>query len=359
MKSPAVSVVIPVYRSEGLLEQTLESVLNQTFQDFEIILVDNNASSGTRAIADFYRKRFPDLIRLIREPEQGVCSARNTGIRESLGTYVALLDDDDMMAPKRLEKQLKAAIEHPDASMITCGADFIDHSTGKVIYQNVIGAPLKWAILEGYLRDLLTQVAPSGNSDSFVFAYPSTMFFSRQKAIEAGLFDLRLNPNFGEDYEFSVRMFGRGTFVTIPEPLAIYRFNAPASIGVRKNPEKLRFLYLQGHKFFFVLWENIGQKNPNTKPVFQKIAAFHLQLAGRHFLRYEYGTKIGKALLMRAWKNSPLNLELFKDALKSRFPKRLLPRLFWFDHQFADPLPPGIDRHFEESLFSTPPEWIP
>ena len=162
MTSPAISVVIPAYRSEGLLEQTLESVLKQTFQDFEIILVDNNASSGTRAIADLYRKRFPDLIRLIREPEQGVCSARNTGIKESLGTYVALLDDDDMMAPERLEKQLKAAIEHPDASMITCGADFIDHSTGRVIHQNVIGAHLKWAILEGYLKDLLTQVSPSG-----------------------------------------------------------------------------------------------------------------------------------------------------------------------------------------------------
>ena len=262
------------------------------------------------------------------------------------------------MAPERLEKQLKAAIEHPDASMITCGADFIDHSTGRVIHQNVIGAHLKWAILEGYLKDLLTQVSPSRNSDSFVLAYPSTMFFSKQKAIAAGLFDLRLNPNFGEDYEFSVRMFGVGKFVTIPEPLAIYRFNAPASIGTRRNPEKLRFLYLQGHKFFFVLWEDLGQKNPNTKPVFQKIASFHLQLAGRHFLRYEYGTKIGKALLMRAWKNSPFNLELFKDAIKSRFPKRLLPRLFWFDHQFADPLPPGIDRHFEESLFSIPPVWI-
>lgn len=358
MKSPAVSVVIPIFRSEGLLEETLESVLNQTFQDFEIILVDNNASSGTRAIADFYKKRFPDLIRIIREPEQGVCSARNTGIQESRGTYVALLDDDDMMDTDRLEKQLKAAIEHPDASLILCGANYFESTTGKILSSNVRGAYRKWTVLEGYLRELFQESFPSRKAESFVLTLPCTMFFSREDAIKAGLYDIRLNPNYGEDFDFSARMFALGNFFMINEPLALYRFNSPESVSTRRSAAKLRFLYVQGHKFFYVLWERFGKMDSKIFSLFRKVAAFQLQLAGRHFLRYENGTKIGRAFLLRAWKDSPFNLELFKDVLKSRFPKRLLPRLFWFDHQLADPLPPGIDRDFEESLFSTPPGWI-
>lgn len=358
MKSPLVSVVITAYRSGNLLEKAIESVLKQTFRDFEIILVDNNASPETHNIVRAYTDKYPDRIRTIHEPQQGACSARNTGIRESKGKYIALLDDDDMMMPGRLEKQLQASFDHPDASMITCGADFIDHATGTILFPNVMGAHGKWKILEQHLRKALKQDFPSRNTDSFLFAYPSTMFFQRQKAIEAGLFDVRLNPNYGEDHVFCVQMFACGDFINIPEPLAIYRFNAPSSTATRHSPQKLRFLYLQGHKAFFVLWETLGKNNPETLSSFRKIAAFHLQIAGRHFLRYSHGTKIARKLLFRAWKFSPFNRELIKDVIKSRAPQKLLPRLFWFKKQNKDLLPPGIDQCFSESLFSIPPAWM-
>ena len=80
MNIPELSVVIPVY-SRGLeLAHSIESVLAQTYQNFEIVLVDNNAKDVARSTAKNFVERFPEKIRLVKESEQGVCSARNTGI---------------------------------------------------------------------------------------------------------------------------------------------------------------------------------------------------------------------------------------------------------------------------------------
>ncbi|MHB1286618.1 MAG: glycosyltransferase family 2 protein [Leptospirales bacterium] len=358
MEKPVVSVVIPICKGGPLLEQTIHSVLVQTFRSFEIILVDNNATEDTRTIAHRFAESHPDRIRIIHEPEQGVCSARNAGILESLGDYIALLDDDDLMIPERLEKQLQAALNHPDASMIICGADYTDHSNGTILYPNIIGAPPRWETLQGYCRKLLLHINPNRETNSFWLALPSTMFFSKQKAVNAGLYDCRLNPNYGEDYEFSVRMYSQGRFHSIPVPLTIYHTNAPGSLSNRRDPRKLKFLYLQGHKFFYLLWEQFYRNTWKTKMLFRSIAAIHLQLAGRHFLLYRDGTKIGRKLLFRAWTYSPHKIEHLKDMIKSFFPKKFHPRFFWFEHQFSDPLPPEIDQTFVKSLFAFPPEWM-
>lgn len=76
---PAVSVVIPCYHGKNLLAEAIESVLLQTHQDFEIVLVDNNADPESKAVMEKFRKAYPNKIRIVFEPDQGVCSARNRG----------------------------------------------------------------------------------------------------------------------------------------------------------------------------------------------------------------------------------------------------------------------------------------
>ncbi len=358
MKSPLISVVIPIFSSGRILEQTIISVLEQTFQDFEIVLVDNNASPETRETALSFCTKYPERVFIVHESEQGVCSARNTGILKSRGTYIALLDDDDLMAPERLEKQLQAALDNPSASMITCGADYIEHSSGKIKLRNVQGAPHQWKPLEDYCRDLANRCSPQKSDGSFLLVNPCTMFFPKKKAIDAGLFDPRLNPNYGEDYLFCQQMYMNGNFVNLSEPLAIYRFQAPASLSTRRNPQKLRFLYIQGHKLFYVLWENFGKDRPENVAIFRKIATFHLRVAGRDFIRYEQGTGIGRALLFKAWKYSPMNWEILKDFIKSRFPNKLHPRLFWFESLSSDSIWMDKDKDFSGALFNIPPTWL-
>ena len=106
MSAPMISVVIPAYRSGHLMKEALVSVLKQTFQDFEIVLVDNNADHETQSIISSYAKRHPEKIRALPEKTKGVCSARNRGILEFRGRFIALLDDDYIMYPDRLAAQL-------------------------------------------------------------------------------------------------------------------------------------------------------------------------------------------------------------------------------------------------------------
>ena len=87
------------------MAEAVESVLAQTETDWELILVDNNASEETKEVISKYARLFPEKIRSVLEIDQGVCSARNRGIKESKGRYIALLDDDDIMYPERLALQ--------------------------------------------------------------------------------------------------------------------------------------------------------------------------------------------------------------------------------------------------------------
>ncbi|MEC4682644.1 MAG: glycosyltransferase family 2 protein [Nitrospirota bacterium] len=356
-RKPEVSVVVPCYRGKNFLAEAIESVLIQTFNNFEILLVDNNADAETKAVMEKFCKENSEKIRIVHEPEQGVCSARNRGIIESRAEYIALLDDDDRMKPERLERQLDTARKSPDASMVVCGIDFLDESEN-VIEANVIGQRGSWKVIEDSLRGLFEGLHGNRNLKSFVLPLPSSMLISRKKSIEAGLFDIRLNPNFGEDLEFGVRMFLAGDFVLLKESLALYRKDSSESLSQRRSSSKVKFLYTQGNKLHFVLWELFANKNIDFRPAFRKMAAFHLKLAGRHFLRYRNGTDAARHLLFRAWRNTPTDAGAFTDFIKSLFPSSLHPRFFWFDNHRSDLLPEDTGRTFADKLFRIPPVWI-
>ena len=96
-----VSVIIPTYNRKNLLKRALHSVSNQTFVPKEIIVVDDGSSDGTK---DWVLERFPD-VRYIYQDNSGVSSARNSGIKEAIGSWIAFLDSDDEWMPNKLEQQ--------------------------------------------------------------------------------------------------------------------------------------------------------------------------------------------------------------------------------------------------------------
>ncbi len=155
---PKISIVIPVYSGGLLLQPAIESILSQSLQEFEIVLVDNNAARETKQIAQIYADKYPNTIRLLHEPIQGLCAARNTGIRSAKGEFIALLDDDDMMMPERLEKQSRVAEENPDASIIFCGQNNIERNTDILLEENVFGAQSQWKELETLVKKALSVV---------------------------------------------------------------------------------------------------------------------------------------------------------------------------------------------------------
>ena len=103
---PQVSIITPCYNASRFISQTIDSVLTQTFTDWEMIIVDDGSKDDSSDIVEKYVKK-DSRIRLIQQPNGGSANARNHGIREATGRYIALLDADDLWLPQFLEKQIE------------------------------------------------------------------------------------------------------------------------------------------------------------------------------------------------------------------------------------------------------------
>ncbi|WP_051292677.1 glycosyltransferase family 2 protein [Olivibacter sitiensis] len=101
-----ISVVIPCHNCEQYLHRAVDSVFNQSFKDWELILVDNNSTDNTKCIIDKYQQEFPDKVKSIAETKKGACAARNKGLGEAKGDWIQFLDADDELLPDKLGKQM-------------------------------------------------------------------------------------------------------------------------------------------------------------------------------------------------------------------------------------------------------------
>lgn len=199
-----ISVVIPVYNASGTLIGTLESVLAQTYQDYEVILVDDCSSDASGNIINDYERIHENFHAVFNEKNSGVGYCRNKGIKMAAGEYVAFLDSDDIWEPDKLEKQVGLIEKHPDGLIYYTGSSFID-SDGKRL-----DTILKVRKNIDY-KELLKQNIISCSS-----------VVVRKNIIEEHLFSLERNCH--EDFAcwLSILKDG-GEAYGIDEPLLIYR----------------------------------------------------------------------------------------------------------------------------------------
>ena len=123
---PEISVIIPAYNGEKYLAETIESVLSQTFKDFEVIVVDDGSTDRTREIAQSYGN---ELFYVFKE-NGGPGSARNAGIKVSKGRFIALLDHDDLWLPEKLEKQISLIKKRLNVGMVFSDACLFNSKRG-------------------------------------------------------------------------------------------------------------------------------------------------------------------------------------------------------------------------------------
>jgi len=121
---PVVSVIIPAYNHVRFVGQCIDSVLTQTYTDYEVVVVDDGSQDGTSAILQGYG----DRIVYIRQENAGTQAARNRAIRASTGEFIALLDSDDAWLPMKLQRQLAAFDARPDVGMIYALAYAMDEA---------------------------------------------------------------------------------------------------------------------------------------------------------------------------------------------------------------------------------------
>ena len=254
---PVVSVVIPMYNVEQYIAQSINSVLQQTWQHFEIICVDDGGSDGTLDIVDSFED---PRIRVVSQRNRGLAGARNTGIAESRGRYIALLDADDFWAPEKLEAHVKHLNRKSDVGISYSASWFVseegkplgigqfprlqDINARHIFCRNPIGngsAPVM-------RRELLEQVKVSHWEGTH---------------LRDCWFDEALRQS--EDIEFWLRVALNTTwqFEGLAEPLTFYRVNAS---GLSANLEK-QFASWQvavqqntkGHEDFMAQWQSLAE----------------------------------------------------------------------------------------------------
>lgn len=128
---PAVSIVIPAFNAAAFIRDALDSVAAQTYQDYEIIVVDDGSDDLTVERIKEWSTAHPEVpLRLFHHEHQGISAARNAGIQESRGSYVAFLDADDLWTPRKLEAVM-ACLEKPSPADLVCHDEWLEEGGGR------------------------------------------------------------------------------------------------------------------------------------------------------------------------------------------------------------------------------------
>jgi glycosyltransferase involved in cell wall biosynthesis len=204
---PQVSVIIPAYNVEEYIPEAIDSVLAQTFKDYEIIVVNDGSTDGTHDVL----ARYADLIRYFRQENRGRGAARNTALRHASGELIAFLDADDYWLETKLQKQVALLGRHPELGFVFAWADAFDPS-GKVL--RTLGTNFRIEGTEG--MDAFEEILQS--------CPPMSTTMARAACVqEAGMFDERVYRN--QDWDLWLRVSLRHKVGFVPEVLACYRLS--------------------------------------------------------------------------------------------------------------------------------------
>lgn len=200
-----ISIIIPTFNSGNYISQAIESILNQSYKNYEIIVVDDGSTDST------YKelKKYKSQIKYYYKGNGGVASARNFGILKSKGEYICFLDADDLYKKGKLEAQVKFLEDNPHIDIVYNDVEVADENLN---YINTLKSEGIYPKREDFLSMmLLRQVIPG----------PASIML-RRKCIEAGLFYNDIYKN-AEDYDFTLRLAQRFKYGYIPESLYVYR----------------------------------------------------------------------------------------------------------------------------------------
>jgi glycosyltransferase involved in cell wall biosynthesis len=236
-----VSVVVPTHNRAGIVGAAIESVLAQTHQNVEVIVVDDGSTDDTRSVVERYGPR----VRYLYQPNGGVSSARNFGFANARGEFIALLDSDDEFLPWKLEAQVRLLQAHPDVGMVWTDMTAVSPD-GRVLEQRHLRtfydahalARIEQVLegtgaLEGIWAEAPADVATAPTSKGDLFSsmllgnlvHTSTVVLRRDRLRAVGGFDTSLRHS-GEDYEFHLRTCSHGVVAFIDAPSLLYRVGA-------------------------------------------------------------------------------------------------------------------------------------
>lgn len=288
---PRVSVIIPTYNRARLVAESVQSVLDQTYRDFELIIVDDGSKDNTKEVIDSFKD---PRVRYIYQENRGVSAAVNAGIKIATGEYIAFLASDDLWLPGNLEPKVKRLDSHPDIALVCSDAYVFDDSTGEIIarfwhdYDPFFN-------LEEAIKDPLRQMLSWG-----CFIPGQTSVVRRHVFDVVGYFDESLQV---EDWDMLVRIVQRFPVDFIDIPLIKGRRH-PGNI--QHNTDKM---YQGSVASLNKIINSQTLSQENVKIVKKRLARVHLRYAWNKIRMVEDLAMAREKLLLsirlNPWKNEP------------------------------------------------------
>ncbi len=221
---PKVTVLVASYNNARFLPACLDSLLNQTYSDFEVLVVDDCSTDESQKIADHYSRSDSRVKLITTEKNRGVTFTKHLGLERATGEYVAVLDSDDLAQPQRLEQQAAWLDSHPETVLVAGDYGVID-DTGKIIKRRKQvphdDVSIRWWLTFGNCL------------------IHSTVMFRRQPAIDGGGYD----PYYfhGEDLDLYTKLLRVGKFAAIPEVVSLWRSHRASVTKYVPSEERERY----------------------------------------------------------------------------------------------------------------------
>ena len=217
---PKISIILPVYNGATTIQATIDSVLQQTFSDFELIIIDDDSTDHTLEILSQYTD---SRIQVLSCSHRGAAASRNRGLKQASGEYIAFLDADDLWTPDKLEAQLNALQTHPKAAVAYSWTDYIDESGN-------------WRQAGRHRRvngDAFAQMLRSNFLEN-----GSNPLICRYALDDVGDFDESLTG--GQDWDLYLRLAARYLFVNVPAVQIFYRIrNNSISANITRQEQQV------------------------------------------------------------------------------------------------------------------------
>lgn len=205
---------MPVYNSEKYVSEAIESILSQSYTNFEFLIIDDGSTDNTKVKINAYAQKDRRIIFLENRENLGICETLNRGIVHTQGSYIVRMDSDDMSAPHRIEKQLRFLLDHPEIGIVGSAIRLID-TTWKTL------AERHYHSNDSMIRKSLFRYSP--------FCHPAIMV--RKDILDlAWYYDPLLI--YAEDYDLYFRIWKYTKFANIPEILLWYRIHEESTTAV-------------------------------------------------------------------------------------------------------------------------------
>lgn len=233
-----VSIIIPCYNDAKYIEQAVNSALNQTYKNIEVIVVDDGSNTETK---DVLKKLEHKITKLITQENKGQSTARNVGIKEAKGNYILVLDSDDFFEPTFCEKAIPVFLENKAVKLVTCEANLL-HTNGSIEIYKPKGGTISNFM---YYNDAL-----------------GTSLFKKEDWQNCGGYDESMRKGF-EDWEFFIRLLKNGgNCYVIPEVLYSYRKRNDSTTS-KANIIKYdlqKYIYIKHKDIYITDFENFTEK---------------------------------------------------------------------------------------------------